>query len=230
MFSLGITVYELLTGQRPFVGRHLPEVVGQILNATPAPASTLRSEIDPKVDALLLRMLAKNTEDRHASWADLALDIAEAGRLSNLHQDIPDSDKYQALRSVPLLAPLDDAEIWELVHAGCWRRIAGDASVVREGQDGRSLFFLASGEVKVTKRGRLLGVLRKGEYFGEMAYLKKGCVQRQATVEALTDAVVAEFEPEALEKTSVNCRFHLADVLLDLLVERLQVANQRLLA
>ena len=143
-------------------------------------------------------------------------------------QEVPDSERFGALRAVPLLAPLDDAGIWELVHAGRWRRVSGGSRVVREGEQGRSLFFLARGEAKVTRQGRLLGVLRGGEYFGEMAYVKNGAVSRQASVETITDALLAEFDPERLRDASPGCRLQLAHALLDSVVDRLQLANARL--
>jgi hypothetical protein len=229
MFSLGVELYELLSGQRPFVGKDLPQVVERVLRHEPPAPSTLRSVIDPKIDAMVLRMLQKRPADRHASWAEVALDIAAAGRLGISNQQVTDSEKYGALRRLPLLEKLDDAEIWELVHAGRWRRVPASVVLVREGEAGRTLFFLAQGEIKVTKGGRLLNVLSAGEYFGEMAYVKRGALTRQATVETMSDAVLCEFDAELLGGASSNCRLHLAHALLDNLVDRLQFANERIL-
>ena len=228
MFSMGVSLYELLTGQRPFVGPDLPAIVEQILRRHPPAPSTLRPGMPRRIDDLVLRMLAKSPAERHASWADLALDIAEVGRLGMTQQEVPDSERFGALRAVPLLSQLDDAGIWELVHAGRWRRAPGGTRVVREGEQGRSLFFLAHGEAKVTRHGRLLGVLRGGEYFGEMAYVKNGAVARQASVETITDVLLAEFDPERLRDASLGCRLQLAHALLDSVVDRLQLANARL--
>lgn len=142
--------------------------------------------------------------------------------------DIPAREKFAALRKVDLLSTLNDAEIWELVRAGRWMRIAADTPVVREGETGKSLFFLGAGEAKVTKEGRLLGTLSEGACFGEMAYIKGGAIPRQATVESITDLVVAEFDAETLQETSVNCRLQLTTALLHAMVDRLSMANERL--
>ena len=66
------------------------------------------------------------------------------------------------------------------------------------------------------------------ECFGDMAYVKRGAIPRQATVEAITDVIVAEFDPDSLAGASMNCRLQLAHALLDSLVERLSLANERL--
>ncbi len=227
-FSLGVVLYELLTGERPFKGESVPKVLREISNAEPRKPSELRSEVAPPLDDIVLRMLAKNPEDRYPSWAELALDIAKAGRLSVYARGIADSDKFTALRGVAILAGLDDAEIWELAHAGEWSRRPARSALVREDEPGETLFFLGNGQVKVTKNGRLLSVLSAGEYFGEMAYIKAGEMPRQATVEAITDVTIAEFEPAHIKRTSARCQLALTQALLHAMVDRLALANQRL--
>jgi len=228
MFALGVVLYELFTGQRPFVSKSLPGLVDKILNEQPAAPSALRDGLSKDLDRILLQMLGKKPAERYPTWADLALDLAKIGRLSVYQQGIADSDKFTALRKVPLLERLNDAEIWELAHAASWSRIPAHKAIVKEGDPGKSLFFLGSGQAKVTKAGRLLSVLSAGECFGEMAYIKAGGMPRSASVESIADTILAEFEPEALQKTSANCRLQLTTALLHAMVDRLAVANERL--
>ncbi len=228
MFAMGVVMYELFTGKRPFVADTLPELFSKIMNEDPAPPSKLREEIGPDIDTILSRMMGKRTTDRYPTWADLALDIAKIGRLSVYQKGISDSDKFTSMKKVVMLQKLSDAEIWELVHAGKWTRLPQQKTIVTEGEMGKSLFFLASGEVKVTKQGRLLNVLNSGECFGDMAYVKEGGAMRQATIESIADVTVAEFDPEALQKTSANCQLQLTKAILDSVVDRLALANQRM--
>jgi len=228
MFTLGVVLYQLFTGQRPFVASTLGELFAKILGEVPAAPSSHRPELSKDVDGILLQMMAKAPEQRYPSWAELALDIAKIGRLSVYQSAIPDSEKFVALKKVRLLGHLDDAELWELVHAGKWSRVPARTAIVREGETGRSLFFLGSGQAKVTKQGRLLNVLDAGECVGEMAYIKEGGLARQATVESMADVLLAEFEQEALDKVSLKCRFQLSLALMNSLVERLSLADERL--
>jgi len=228
MFSLGVVLYELFTGKRPFTAATLDALFARILEQDPVPPSALRPELDGEIDRIVLRMLSKAPAERYADWAELALDIARIGRLSVYDREVPDSDKFTALRNVPMLQSLGEAEIWELVHAGRWSRVPPQTTIVVEGAEGRSLFFLAAGNAKVTRKGRLLGVLSAREYFGEMAYVRRGGMPRQATVESISDAVIAEFEPEMLLKTTLRCQLQLAEALLHSLVDRLGIANERL--
>ena len=228
MFALGIVLYELFTGQKPFAGASVLELFDAIRRQDPVAPSTLREGISGELDRILARMLAKSVDERYPTWADLALDLADAGRLRASQQGIPDREKFVALRKNPILQRLDDAEIWEMVHAGQWKRVLAGAQIVAEGETGSSLFFLGSGSAKVLKQGKLLNMLHTGEYFGEMAYIKGGAMPRQATAVAATDVVLAEFEPAALQKVSKNCQLQLTTALLHSLVDRLALTNERL--
>ena len=228
MFALGIVLYELFTGRRPFTGASVLELFDAIRRKDPAAPSALRSGVGADLDGILFRMLAKSVDDRYPTWADLALDLAEAGHLRASQQGIPDREKFVALRKNPILEQLDDAEIWEMVHAGGWKRARAGEQIVAEGEMGSSLFFLGSGSAKVLKQGRLLNVLQTGEYFGEMAYIKAGAMPRQATAVAATDVLLAEFEPAVLQQVSKNCQLHLTTALLHSLVDRLALTNERL--
>src|SRR5262249_52208506 len=64
IFSLGITIYELCTGRRPFQGDSPVLVMAAILEDTPIAASRLNPEVSPTLDALLSRMLDKRAELR----------------------------------------------------------------------------------------------------------------------------------------------------------------------
>jgi serine/threonine protein kinase len=229
MFSLGVVLYQLFTGQLPLMAATLDELLTKICDETPIAPSSRRPELSPDIDRILLQMMAKTPEQRYPSWAELALDIARIGRLSVHQSSIADSEKFVALKKVRLLGQLDDAELWELVHIGRWSRAAARAVIVREGAAGRSLFFVGSGRVKVTKQGRLLNLLEAGECVGEMSFVKQGDMARQATVEAMEDVLLAEFEKEALDQVSLKCRYHFAQALMHSLVDRLALADSRLI-
>ncbi|MBI5439213.1 MAG: protein kinase [Nitrosomonadales bacterium] len=227
MYSLGIVAYELLAGVLPFHGRDTLELFEAITTKEAAPPSAHRPDLPAELDRIILRMIAKNPEDRYSNWADLALEIAEIGRFSKYRQGISDSEKYNILRASDTLHEFSDPEIWELVHASVWIKFPAKATILNEDEMGQSMYFLASGQMKVTKHGRLLNVIKAGEYFGEMAYIKRG-TRRQATLEALSDAIVAELPFSALEKLSPGCESHFSKTLLLSMADRLMLAGDRI--
>ena len=69
VYSLGIVLYELLTGKVPFSGDNFVAVAMQHINETAPPVSTLRPEVPPRLDAAVSRALAKRPEDRFPTMA-----------------------------------------------------------------------------------------------------------------------------------------------------------------
>jgi len=72
IFQMGITFYEMLTGENPFAGEDMPEVYGKVVNLEPAPPSSLNPEVPEAMDKVVMRALAKAKEDRWRS-ADVML-------------------------------------------------------------------------------------------------------------------------------------------------------------
>jgi eukaryotic-like serine/threonine-protein kinase len=228
MFSLGVVLYELLSGRRPFRGESPMETMQQVLGATPLPLAAVCPELPVGLNSIVMRMLQKQPQERYGNWAELALDLARVGQLSVYDQAVADSEKFTALRKSHLLTRLNDAELWELARIGLWQRVPSNSFLVTEGDAGDSLFLLGTGEAKVTYQGRLLDVLRPGEAFGEMAYIRGESGRRQATVQTATEALVAEFPRDALEGMSLGCQLHLTRALLGSMADRLAMSNARL--
>jgi serine/threonine protein kinase len=228
MYSLGVVLYELLTGHRPFVADTLEGLVKKILTENPAPPSSLRKGLPKDIDMAMLKLLGKKPEHRFATWNELAFELSRLGALVLPPDAIPDSEKFVALKRVPMLSALSDAEIWELARAGKWSRLERAKNIVQEHLPGQSFFFVAKGEVKIVRQGRLLNMVSAGEFFGEMAYIWGGELPRHATADAMTDLLIAEFDPAALGQMSLGAQLQLVKALTRNVVDRLALANQRL--
>ena len=227
MYSLGVVAYHLLAGVLPFRAKNIIELFDAIGNNEPAPPSNHRAEVTADLDRVILRMIAKQPENRYANWAELAMEIAEIGRFSASQQPISDSEKYTMLREKNELLAFSDPDIWEIVLASNWTRIPARTIIMTEDEPAQSMFLLGSGSLKVTKNGRLLNVIKPGELFGEMAYIQPGTT-RQATLETMSDSVIAEFTFEALETLSQGCQLHLAKVMLNAMTDRVALSGNRI--
>ena len=227
MYSLGVVLYELLTGKRPFVADNLDDLVKKILHETPVPPSALRKGLPRDIDLMMLRLLGKKPEHRFPTWNELALELSRVGGLVLPPGSIPDSEKFVSLKKVPMLSGLSDAEIWELARAGAWSTVPRATNLVRENEPGESFFFVAKGDVKIHRQGRLLNMVGGGEFFGEMGYIWANEQPRHATADAMTDLLVAEFTVEAIRQMSLGAQLYLTRTLLRNAVDRLVLANAR---
>ena len=76
LYSTGCLLYELLAGRPPFVGDSPVSVAYQHVREAPVPPSQLDPEITPEIDAVVLKALAKDPDDRYQSAAEMRADIA----------------------------------------------------------------------------------------------------------------------------------------------------------
>jgi serine/threonine protein kinase len=83
LFSLGIVLYEMITGVRPFEGSSLGDVCAQILTSEPVAPSKGNPALPTAFDRILARCLAKNPEQRYQSGNDLARALYLVARTAN---------------------------------------------------------------------------------------------------------------------------------------------------
>jgi len=232
IYSVGVVMYHLLTGRLPFLAPNNYALIYQITHADAEPASAFRADIPEAVDAIVQRAMAKDLAKRYANWADFAADLAAAFRSEHFgarkSQEFADSDRFETLRRLPFFEHFSDAELWEVARISTWRHAPAGETLMKEGEPGDYFCILAQGEVSITKRGRLLNVLRAGEPFGEMAYLSRKEQARGADVTVVADASIISVPTHRLDQASESCRHNFDRAFMEILVERLSLANVRL--
>ncbi len=75
VFSAGILLYETLTGQMLYLDEDLHKLLDKVRRAEIPPPSTLRNDIPPQLDAIVMRALSKQPEGRYSSAADMAHEL-----------------------------------------------------------------------------------------------------------------------------------------------------------
>ncbi len=80
IYSVGIVLYEMLTGSVPFTGDTPLEIAMKHLSTTPLPPSEKRHDVPHELDSIVLRALAKDPADRYQSAEEMDADLARAAR------------------------------------------------------------------------------------------------------------------------------------------------------
>ena len=83
LFSLGVTLYELLVGEVPFKASNIAVLMTRITTDDPAPVSNRRPGVPPSVDAVLFKALAKRPEQRFASGGEMAIALRNCAKYAS---------------------------------------------------------------------------------------------------------------------------------------------------
>ena len=75
IFSLGVMLYEMLTGEAPFMGENVNAIMFQTLNSVPAAPSKLNSDVPDMLNFIVAKALAKELDDRYQNARDFAADL-----------------------------------------------------------------------------------------------------------------------------------------------------------
>ena len=234
MYALGAVLYHLVAGRPPFDAPSQAALMNLIYNETPTPLSGLRAGVNPAVDGVILKALAKNPNDRYPNWDAFAQ--ALSGLISDHQvprghlQGVLDSERFNLLRALDFFSQFGDVELWEVVHRARWQRFAFGHALYRRGEEGRSFHIMAQGSVEVYRNNKRVALLGAGTSVGEMAYLAPSPELRKHS----TDVVVTEpattisFTPEAMQQLSPACRHLFDEAFIRVLVRRLHAAHEAL--
>ncbi len=103
VYSLGCVLYEILTGEPPFVGDSPVAVAYQHVREDPVPPSARNADISPDLDAVVLKALAKNPENRYQTAAEMRSDLVRvhSGEKPDAPKIFTDAERTSLLSSAP---------------------------------------------------------------------------------------------------------------------------------
>ncbi len=227
IYSLGVVMYRLLTGRSPYQAKDLATLYQQILHVAPPSLCSLRADIPPQLERVVLRAIQKDKKDRYQDWKDFGNDLAALGRFVQNDIDLTQAEKFTILREIPLLQDFTDSELREILSIGVWQKQPPQTVLIREDDTGDAIYILVEGSVSVTKNGRLLNVIRSGDCFGELVHVSGRLVPRSASVTASTEVTVLKISPQLLIQLSDPCQQHFNQAFLRVMADRLRMADDR---
>ncbi len=231
IYSLGVTMYRLLTGRLPYQATTQAALTYAIMHTPPMRPALLRPELPPLLDKIVMTAIHKEPAGRYRSWLDFGKELSQAFTTLTLVGDtLSDSAKFNELRQLAFFEGFGDVALWEVVRIGAWKRIPAGTVLIREGDHGDSFYLLIAGEVSVTLSGKQLNTVKPGGCFGEILYFTEHVQRRTTTITAVGNVTVIEIKAEALRAATDACQVSLNKAFMRVLIERLMQANMQLAA
>ncbi len=234
IYSLAAVLYHLVSGRPPFEAPNQVALMNLIYHQQAQPLGSLREGVPPRMEALLMRALAKNRDERPADWdsfaREWALLVANAEVPLGRQQDVLDSERFNLLRALEFFTGFGDVELWEVVHRAQWLRHRHGTALYRKGETGNTFHIIAQGRIEVYRDGQRVARLGAGTSVGEMAYLAPSPDLRVHAADVIVSdsATTISFTPEAMDTFSPTTR-HLFDAaFIRVLVRRLHAAHETL--
>lgn len=229
LYSLGVLLFQLLTGRLPYRANNAATLVYKIVNMDAPSVCALNPNLPPGLDPIIRKALEKDLYNRYRSGAEFAKDLS-AVRYQMLEEDETERDlaRFESLRKLPFFAEFEDIELWEVLRISRWQRMAEKVVLIREGESHRKFGVIIDGFVEVSSNGRMICRLGASEVVGEMAFLHPSDARRHATVVTLEPTEFLEINSAALELGSDELQDRFKNVLLVQVLGRLREANRAL--
>src|SRR5438309_3309508 len=123
IFSFGVLLYELLAGQLPFKGIHDTALAYEIVNMDAPPISSIKPEIDPTLDAIVLECLEKDPNERTQSAKQVSIDLkrfkreSSRQRVSRVSAVRPMVKPEYGGQNIPPGTPKGKRRVWQIISA-----------------------------------------------------------------------------------------------------------------
>jgi len=227
LFSLGLIMYELLTGKHPFYADNFSRLIHRILNDVPQPLREVRPDLPECLQPIMDKILAKKRVERYEMGLELASDLSKAfSNLEGPQEDISAQEKFNAVKNLDFFQGFPDAELWEIVRASTWQDYADGEDIILEGELDDSFYIIVNGSVMVRKGTMDLRTLDQGDCFGEMGYLAK--TKRTASIMAIGDTALLKVNSTVIGQVSLNCQVRFLKVFLRTLIYRLSATTEKM--
>ena len=229
IFSLGVVMYELLTGRHPFAADNLPAIAHRITEKMHTPLLEMRPDAPQILARILDRALCKNAAQRYRMGLDLAADLSLVyDHIKLLDEQLPGDEKFKLVRSLAFFDDFTEPEIWEVINSSGWLDFTPGSEIISEGELDTSFYIIISGDVTVLKGDLEVDELHQGDCFGEMGFIANK--ERSATIIANSSVTTMNVRPSMIERASLQCQLRFHKVFLSALVARLSQATERLSA
>jgi serine/threonine protein kinase len=227
IYSLGAVMYALLARRAPHKASSLESLIYKISNLEPEPIQELNPEVDYNIIAIVDKAMQKIIYDRYDSALEMAKELSHAvSSLRDIGERIDMQEKWKTLRYLAFFKDFSDDQITEVVNASEWKDFDKGNVIITEGEPETAFYIIAKGGVEVVKNDKVVGLMKQGDCFGEIAFLTRQ--PRNATIMARTEVSLMSVSASLMEQASTETQIRYYRIFLENLISRLSQATDKL--
>ena len=227
IYSLGVTLYELLAGRPPFDAQGLMQLVLLVTSQDPPSLKQVRPDVPQALADMVGRAMARSLDKRYLSareFADALEEIEAALETTPFALDMDQS--FRAVRTLAFFGDFSDDELEEILAVATWERFPSGAAVVEQGVEEDCFYVLVTGDIQVLVDNQHVATLGPGECLGELSYMTGQ--ERSATATVTGEALALKIEGRPGEWASIPVQTRLTKAFQRTMAGRLIAANHRL--
>ncbi len=242
VFALGVLAYEWISGNKPFAGATLKDVIRNIVKKEPEKLSST-AKTDSELDKIIHKALEKNTDDRYSSAEEFsdALELYLNRIEKKKEEASPNASGAFSVNQLKIINQLrenylffrdfTEDELFNIFLLSIREKYQKDEVIVQEGTSGAKMYVILKGKVAVTKEnnGSTIEVIQliAGDCFGEMAIIDK--LPRSASVISREETTVLAINETVLRNSNPQLCLKLYRSLSGMISEKLRASDTRYL-
>ncbi len=227
LYSLGVILYQLLTGKVPFKAPGLAALSILITSKQAKPVRELRPDVPVELAAIVEKALAKSLADRYKTGEEMSADLASVyAQIARAGLALSPEEQLAAASALSFFEDFTEPELKQVLSVATWQRFAAGEALVSENAKEKAIYVLTDGEVAVEFEKCTICTLARGDCVGELAYVSEGT--HTATVIARNNVSAIKIEVPISKWGSIPVQMRFTNAFQRTLVDRLTRTTREL--
>lgn len=229
MYSLGAVAFHLITGQRPFDGKDIHQVMRDVVNLPTPRIVDVMSNVPTHLSDIVEKAMQKDPAQRFASCHEFAEQLTKAFNILRYQERrIARLENRDTLKGLDFFKDFSDQDIEDIIGKSEFISFIENDFIVNEGDIDQAFYIIAKGSVDIVKANKAIASLQQGDCFGEVGFLSAH--KRTATVIAKDNVLVLKINSVSIDSLEPETQLNYYKAFNETLIYRLLMTSAKLSA